>query len=118
MGDTVTFTPAPQHLQALHHANRVRLARAELKRSVAAGRRTAAEVILSNPWEAESMELSELLMSQRRWGRARCRRLLLSLGLPENKQIGTLTQRQRGALAGALSEKSSGPPEVRELQPV
>ena len=62
------------------------------------------------------MELSELLMSQRRWGRARCRRVLVSLGLPENKQIGTLTQRQRSALAAALS----GKPEraaVRELQP-
>jgi hypothetical protein len=48
------------------------------------------------------MELSELLMSQRRWGRERCRRLLLSLGIPENKQVGTLTDRQRAALAAML----------------
>ena len=53
-----------------------------------------------------SMEVSDLLMSQRRWGRARCRRLLLSLGLPENKQIGTLTTRQRQALAAVLSAKA------------
>ena len=51
------------------------------------------------------MELSDLLMSQRRWGRARCRRVLLSLGLPENKQIGTLTERQRRALATTLKER-------------
>ena len=53
------------------------------------------------------MELSDLLMSQRRWGRARCRRLLLSLGLPENKHIGTLTPRQRRALVEVLSTKGS-----------
>lgn len=51
------------------------------------------------------MALSDLLMSQRRWGRARCRRVLVSLGLPENKQIGTLTDRQRRALAAALRER-------------
>lgn len=53
------------------------------------------------------MALSDLLMSQRRWGRARCRRVLLSLGLPENKQIGTLTDRQRRALASTLKERAA-----------
>jgi hypothetical protein len=100
-------TAAPQHLRALQHANRVRLARAELKRKVAAQEVSAADVVLNCPWEAASMELSDLLMSQRRWGRARCRRLLLSLGLPENKQIGTLTVRQREALAAVLTAKAS-----------
>jgi hypothetical protein len=105
MGDTATFQAAPQHLKALEQANRVRLARADLKRQIAAGDTTAADVLLECPWEADSMELSDLLMSQRRWGRARCRRLLLSLGLPENKQIGTLTQRQRRALVAMLGAK-------------
>jgi hypothetical protein len=107
MGDTATSDAAPQHLKALQQANRVRLARAELKRQVAAEEVSAAEVVLSCRWEAVSMELSDLLMSQRRWGRARCRRLLLSLGLPENKQIGTLTPRQRRALVAVLSAKTS-----------
>src|ERR1700712_4126035 len=107
MGDTATFDAAPQHLKALEQANRVRLARAELKRQVAGQEMSAAEVVLGCPWEAESMELSDLLMSQRRWGRARCRRLLLGLGLPENKQIGTLTARQRGALVAVLSAKQN-----------
>ena len=107
MGDTATIDAAPQHLRALQQANRVRLARAELKRQVAAGEATAAEVVLGCRWEAASMELSDLLMSQRRWGRARCRRLLLSLGLPENKHIGTLTPRQRRALVEVLSTKAS-----------
>ena len=117
MGETATTTAAPQHLQALHHANRVRLARAELKRKVAAQQVSAAEIVLDCPWEAASMEVSDLLLSQRRWGRARCRRLLLSLGLPENKQIGTLTQRPRTALAAALSAKAPERGVIRELQP-
>lgn len=103
MGKSAVLDAGPQHLRALERANHVRLARAELKRQVAAEELTAAEVVLSCPWEAESMAISELLMSQRRWGRARCRRLVVSLGLPENKQLGTLTERQRLGLAAGLS---------------
>jgi hypothetical protein len=96
-----------QHLQALEYANRVRLARARMKRRIAAGELSAAEVILSCPWQAHSMSISDLLMSQKRWGRARCRRLLVSLGVPENKQVGTLTERQRLALGAVLTAKTA-----------
>jgi hypothetical protein len=112
MGETATSDAAPQHLKALEQANRVRLARAALKREVATQATTVADVVLDCPWEAESMALSDLLMSQRRWGRARCRRVLLSLGLPENKQIGTLTERQRRALASTLRERGDLRPRV------
>jgi hypothetical protein len=115
MGETATSDAAPQHLRALEQANRVRLARAELKRRVAVQATTVADVVLTCPWEAESMELSDLLMSQRRWGRARCRRVLLTLGLPENKQIGTLTDRQRRALASTLRERSETRPRVESF---
>ena len=103
MGETASADAGQQHLRALERANRVRLARAELKRRVASQETTASQVIIECPWEAASMSISDLLMCQRRWGRARCRRLLVSLGVPENKQIGTLTQRQRAALAAVLS---------------
>ena len=96
---------APQHMQALARANRVRLARAELKRSIARGDVEAAGVVLDCPWEAESMTLAELLTSQRRWGRTRARKFLLGVALNENKRLGTLTPRQRTLLANALSEK-------------
>jgi hypothetical protein len=105
MGNTATVDAAPQHLKALEYANRVRLARAELKRLVASGQMSAAEVIEACPWQAETMSVSDLLMSQRRWGRARCRRVLVALGVPENKRIGTLTDRQRLALAAVLSAR-------------
>lgn len=103
MGDIATLDAGQQHLRALELANRVRLARAKLKRQVAAEEITAAEVVLSCPWEAYSMSISDLLMSQRRWGRTRCRRLLTSIQVPENKTVGSLTERQRQALAEILA---------------
>jgi hypothetical protein len=107
MGDTASAVGSQQHLRALERANRVRLARAELKRQIASSELSASQVILECPWEAASMSISDLLMCQRRWGRARCRRLLMSLGVPENKQIGTLTDRQRGALSAMLSVRAT-----------
>jgi hypothetical protein len=107
MGDSATAAVAPQHLRALEHANRVRLARADLKRRIGAGEVTVAEVVADHPTEVSGMSISDLLMSQRRWGRARCRRLLLTLGVPENKRVGTFTDRQRMLVAQLLAEKGS-----------
>ncbi len=101
---TASAIRAPQHMQALERANRVRLARAELKRSIARGEVEAAEIVRECPWETESMTLAELLTSQRRWGRTRARKLLISLSLSENKRLGTLTSRQRLMLVGALGK--------------
>jgi hypothetical protein len=97
-----TTSPGPQHLRALQRANRVRLARAELKRRIAESEITAAEVILSSPWEAESMAIADVLMSQRRWGGTRCRKFLAMLQISETKTVGSLTQRQRVAIARQL----------------
>lgn len=109
MEATATVAPAPktspavpQHLRALERANRIRLARAALKRSVAGGETSVAEVITECPWQAESMTLSELLRSQSRWGRTRTRKLLSSVGLSENKRLDTLTERQRALLVSRL----------------
>jgi len=110
MAETATpAAAAPQRLRALERANHVRFARAELKRRVRAGRLSAAEVILTCPWQARTMSLNELLVSQRSWGQNRVRRLLLSLPVAENKQIGTLTERQRLAIAAGLSQGRGAP---------
>jgi len=94
----------PQHLKALQRANEVRLARAALKRRIASGEVSAAEVILACPAEVEGMAVSDLLMSQRRWGRTRCRKFLAAIPITENKPIGSLTDRQRNALASVLPD--------------
>ena len=96
---TATIAPAPQHMQALRRANEVRLARAALKRNVAEGSTTVGAVILACPWEAASMTIAELLLSQRRWGSTRCSRFLSDNGMTETKTVGSMTERQRRALA-------------------
>ena len=101
--DATATAPAAQHMRALAQANRVRLARAELKKQVAEGEASVAEVVLECPWECESMTISDLLMSQHRWGRTRCRRFLASIPMSETKTIGTMTERQRNELAGLLA---------------
>ena len=108
MTQTVRMSSAPQHLQALERANAVRLARAALKRAVAAGEMCVADVILDAPWEAESMTVADLLTSQRRWGHTRCRRFLQSIPLSETKTIGSMTERQRQAAAALLAGQPSG----------
>jgi hypothetical protein len=98
---------APQHMRETEHANRVRAARVELKRRVAAGELHAAEVVLACPWVARSMPVAELLVCQPWWGWKRCRTFLGSVGLDEAKILGGLTERQRVALAVLLSRKMS-----------
>lgn len=102
-----TLAPAamPQHMEALAHANRVRLARASLKRAVSAGKLDTAMIVRECPWEVETMAVGELLRSQRRWGRTRARKFLFSLSLNENRELGRLTDRQRRVLAAALEAK-------------
>lgn len=102
-----------QHMQALELANRVRLGRAALKRRVGDGDLTAAEVIVTCPREAESMSVMDLLMSQRRWGRTRCRKFLTSIQMSETKTIGSLTERQRRTLTALLSAKGKADAQYR-----
>ena len=106
---TTTVAPAsPQHMRALEHANKVRLARAELKRRVAIGEIHVAKVILDCPWEAQSMAVADLLTSQRRWGQTRCRKLLSQMPMSEKKTIGSMTERQRCTLAAMLNSAERG----------
>jgi len=104
MNATATMAPAgPQYMRALERANKVRLARADLKRRVATGDVDVAEVIMQCPWQAESMTVADLLMSQRRWGESRCRKFLAMVPMSETKTIGSMTDRQRHTLARMLA---------------
>jgi hypothetical protein len=105
MSAASTVVSAPQHMQALAHANRVRLARASLKRAISTSQIDVTDVIRDCPWEVETMPVGELLRSQRRWGRTRVRKFLSSLTLNENRELGRLTERQRNVLAAELAAK-------------
>jgi hypothetical protein len=96
-------------MRALERANKVRLARADLKRRVATGETSVAEVVLECPWEAQSMTVADLLMSQRRWGISRCRKFLAQVPMSETKTVGTMTDRQRRTLSAMLSAVRPAP---------
>jgi hypothetical protein len=93
----------PQRLEALAQATRVRQIRAALKRRIADGDLSAAEVILFHQREADGMAVGDVLTSQRHWGSTRCRRFLAPMYVQEGKTIGSMTERQRRALAAGLS---------------
>jgi hypothetical protein len=118
MNATATIAPAdmaggprtgrpPQYMRALERANQVRLARAGLKRRIATGELDVTEVLLDCPWEAESMAVADLLMSQRRWGQTRCRKFLAQMPMSEKKTIGSMTDRQRQTLVAMLRGASA-----------
>jgi len=109
MNATATIARGPQHMRALARANEVRLARADLKRRVMDGETRAADVILTCPWEAQTMEVAELLMSQHRWGHTRARRFLATVPMTETKTIGSMTARQRESLATLLAVQNGRP---------
>jgi hypothetical protein len=97
----------PQRFQALERANRIRLARADLKHRIARGEISAARVILDCPEEADSWPIGELLACQRRWGTSTMRKFLSRNRIAETKPVGALTERQRELLASLLGERTA-----------
>jgi hypothetical protein len=89
-----------------------------MKRKIAEGQLTAAEVVLTCPWEVESMTVADLLASQRRWGATRCRKLLDGLQIRETRTVNSLTERQRGALAERLRAGAHGDAAVADDRPL
>ena len=91
---------ATQAREALVAANRVRMARAQIKRDITAGKVTVPEV-LGLP-DLARMTLGELLAAQHGWGPRRVARFLNALDLTVAKRIGSLTDRQRDLIEKAL----------------
>lgn len=89
-----------QAMEALQEANRVRVARAKIKREIAAGELSVPDV-LEVP-EVARMPLGELLAAQDRWGPRRTVRFLAAIEVTVTKRVGTLTARQRELIRIAL----------------
>lgn len=98
-----------QNMRALEHANRIRLARAQLKRRIASGDIAVADILLDPADEVAGMEIVELLSSQKRWGATRCSKFMDSIGLHESKTVRSLTERQRSAMAAILRAERPAP---------
>ena len=100
------MAPSPAHSQparALQLANHVRSERSQLKTRIADGELSAAEVILTCPSEVTRMPIAQLLASQRGWGDVRSRTFLAHAAVREDKSVGSLTERQRRAVASLLT---------------
>lgn len=110
------MTPAERIAQrdaALRSAHRTKTARAELRRAIAAGTRSVADVLRDPPDEALSMPVGRLLATQHRWGPGRVAEHLAPLHVNELRKVGDLTDRQRHAIADCLD---LAPVEVRRRQ--
>lgn len=75
--------------------------RARIKASIGRGSLTVPDV-LDHP-DVATMTLGELLAAQHGWGPRRVARFLNALDLTVAKRIGSLTERQRGVIAGELA---------------
>ena len=95
----------PQHLDALKHANDVRLARAELKRKLNAGEVDIRDVLSDPPDYLKNMKIYELILSLNRYGRERTLRLLRRAQIAESKTIAFVTPRQRNLLIEDFSRR-------------
>lgn len=90
------MTKQPQHLGALERANAIRLARAKLKRGLAAGEHTLADLIAGEVPEClRSIAVAELIEALPRWGTKRAGKMLDSLGITHTRPLGELSPRQR-----------------------
>lgn len=85
--------------EALTLANLTREARAEAKRQLAGGLASLDEVIHTGC--CNTLSITALLGVLPWWGPQRVRRMCRSVGLDPDRQIGRLTERQRGLLVAA-----------------
>lgn len=95
----------PQHLRALRQANEIRLARAELKRQIRKGIADVVDVFRDPPDFVASARVSEIIEAMDRWGPRRTTKFLGEQAINYNRTLGTLTERQRIALADAMRER-------------
>lgn len=100
----MTTAAVPQHVASLAKANELRLARAEIKRDLAAGRTSIGQV-LDEP-SVQTMRVAALLAAQNRWGAHRARRIVTNVPCSEFLAVSDLTPRQRNRLLELLEQGS------------
>lgn len=91
-----------QRLAALDRANEIRMARAQLKRDVKAGRRSVRDVLLDPPDWAATMHVLDLLLAAPKVGRVKANKVLQLSRVSPSKTLGGMTTRQRVGVAAML----------------
>jgi hypothetical protein len=88
-----------QRMEALEHANRIRIERSRLKKSIQRRELSAADVLRDPPEFTASMLVFDLLCAVPRWGDAKTKGVLNGLGVSHSRAVGGLSARQRELLA-------------------
>jgi hypothetical protein len=92
-----------QRRLALERANAVRIARAKLKKDLAAGNADLAPLIVNPPEYAATAKVVDLLVSVPKIGQVRAHQILGRARIAPSKTLGGLTSRQRGELVNLIS---------------
>lgn len=93
-----------QRLAALAKANEVRRARAQLKRELASGAVTLAQVLSDPPACARTAKLRVLLLACPKVGPAKATRVLSRCRIAHTKTVAGLSERQRAELLDLLGQ--------------
>jgi hypothetical protein len=91
-----------QRMDALHRANEIRSARAQLKRDLKAGRSAIHELLMEPPHYVETAKVFDLLLAVPKYGRVKANKVLTQCRISPSKTIGGLSQRQRAELVALL----------------
>lgn len=93
-----------QFTKALDKANKVRLARADIRKKIRLGEISVIELIWEPPIDLANMALFEILMAQRRWGRKRVLTFLIQNNFSEYLGLQTMTDRQKVIFDNAITK--------------
>ena len=94
-----------QRLEALENANRIRSARAELKRELKAGRRSVVPLVAAPPEFIDSMKIFDLLLAAPKVGRVKANKWLSRARVSPSKTLGGLSERQRMELVSLIGSR-------------
>lgn len=91
-----------QRMEALEHANKIRVARANLKKDIKTGRVSIFDVLAEPPWWLGTAKIMDLLLAVPSFGRVKTNKILTRCRISPSKTIGGMTYRQRAELLSWL----------------
>ena len=89
-------------MDALERANKIRTARAQLKRDLKAGKVSIQKLLLEPPAYLETAKVFDMLLAVPKYGRVKANKVLVGCRISPSKTIGGLSQRQRTELVSML----------------
>jgi hypothetical protein len=89
-------------MDALERANKIRTARAQLKRDLKAGKVSIHQLLLQPPAYLETAKVFDMLLAVPKYGRVKANKVLVQCRISPSKTIGGLSERQRTELVSLL----------------